>query len=164
MPLSRCQAILLVGALCAACERSEPHAQPAPVAAAEPAGPPAPATAAPASGTTPRSGRWAGEATGSYKGDSIQFTVTPAGVVSDVVVSGHWRCSGSIKRIDVGHVPGTFAVGGDGTFGGEKKEPYLLWTVTGQFTRPDAASGTVRVEYDTECDTHRLNWTAAPVQ
>lgn len=105
-----------------------------------------------------------------FKGDSIQFTVSPQGVVSDVVFSGHWRCSSStsssrtIQRMDVGHVPGTFAIGEGGAFSGEQKEPYLLWTVSGRFTSPSAASGTIRVEYHTECDTHRLNWTAAPMQ
>lgn len=157
----------LVLALSTGCPAAE-DAQPAPGAsppreAASPAAAPVPAPG-------PQPGRWAGVVTEGFKGDSIQFTVSPAGVVSDVVLSGHWRCSSStsssrtIQRMDVGHVPGTFAIGEDGTFSGEQREPYLLWTVSGQFTSPSAASGTIRVEYHTECDTHRLNWTAVPVQ
>jgi hypothetical protein len=126
------------------------------------------ASAQPAAAGRPQPGRWAGVATEGYKGDSIQFTVVADGTVRDVVLSGHWRCgptpsSRTIERIDVGHVPGTFSVGADGAFGGEKREPYLLWTVNGRFTGPAQASGTLRVEYHTECDTQRPSWTAAPV-
>lgn len=137
-------------------------------AAATPAQPAAAVAPEPAASGRPQAGRWAGVVTEGYKGDSIQFTVAADGTVSDVALSGHWRCgptpsSRTIKRIDVGHVPGTFAVGADGAFAEEKKEPYLLWTVNGRFAGPAQASGTIRVEYDTECDTHRLSWTAAPV-
>lgn len=164
-----------LAALClAACEPS-PDAQAAPAthstdvsAAAAPAAR-ASRAAAPAVAAGPQPGRWAGAVTEGYDADSIHFTVSPAGVVSDVVFSGHWRCASStssfrtIKPMDVGHVPGTFQVAENGAFGGEQKEPYLLWTVSGQFTGASAASGNVRVEYATECDTHRLSWTAAPV-
>lgn len=136
------------------------------------AAPPAEATTqpTPASALNPQPGRWAGVVTEGFKGDSIQFTVSPAGEVSDMVLSGHWRCSSTtsssrvIQRMDVGHVPGTFTIGEGRMFSGEQKEPYLLWTVSGQFLSPSAASGTIRVEYHTECDTHRLNWTAVPVE
>ncbi|HWK89063.1 MAG TPA: hypothetical protein VNP72_03685, partial [Longimicrobium sp.] len=113
--------------------------------------------------STVRAGRWAGTAANGYKGDSILFTVSGDGrTVSDVEFRGHWRCAGSIKRMDVGHVPGTFTVSTAGAFGEEKREPYLLWTVAGQFSGADAASGTLRIEYETECDTHKLEWSAAP--
>jgi hypothetical protein len=108
-------------------------------------------------------------AEGGYKGDSILFTVGADGrEVRDVEFRGHWRCGASpssrtIKRMDVGHVPGAFAVGADGAFAEEKREPYLLWTVAGRFTAAAAAEGTVRIEYDTECDTYKLTWKAAPV-
>lgn len=152
---------LLLAGCDAAAEGTPPGAAPSDGAAAAPR-----ATAAAKSG--PRPGRWAGEVTEGFKGDSIRFTVSRDGVVSDVVLSGHWRCASStsssrtVQRMDVGHVPGTFAVGGDGAFSGEQREPYLLWTVSGRFAGPAAAEGTIRVEYATECDTHRLSWTATP--
>ncbi|HEU0015441.1 MAG TPA: hypothetical protein VFQ45_17255 [Longimicrobium sp.] len=110
-----------------------------------------------------RAGRWVGEAANGFKGDSILFTVSGDGrTVSDVEFRGHWRCEGYTKRVDVGHVPGAFTVAADGAFSEARREPYLLWTVDGKFTGADAASGTLRIEYDTECDTHELEWTAAP--
>ena len=131
-----------------------------------------PVASAPAPAPTsagPRPGRWAGAASDGFRGDSVLFTVSPDGRVQDVEFRGHWRCASATssfketKRMDVGHVPGTFEVGPDGTFSGEKKEPYLLWTLAGRFAGPSQASGTIRIEYATDCDTHRLSWTAAPV-
>jgi hypothetical protein len=107
-------------------------------------------------------------AEGGFQGDSIYFTLA-GGEVSDVEFRGYWRCASSTSsfrettRMDVGHVPGSFAVAADGSFGEERREPYLLWTVAGRFAGPDRASGTIRVEYATDCDTHVLNWTAAPL-
>jgi hypothetical protein len=116
-----------------------------------------------------RPGQWAGPVTGGYKGDSVSFTVSASGQqIEDVTFTGHWRCKdgsssfSNIKRMDVGHVPGAFQVGSDGTFSEEKREPYLLWTFAGQAGGAAEASGTIRIEYAAECDTYRLQWTARP--
>lgn len=152
--------------------------EPAPPAAANPAADSSPAAEAEgrattgALGTSTRllPGTWAGTITGGYKGDSIHFVVSPDGRrIEEVVFSGHWRCKdgsssfSNIKRMDVGHVPGAFALAGDGSFSEEKKEPYLLWTVSGRAEGADRATGTIRIEYATECDTFRLEWAAQPV-
>jgi hypothetical protein len=116
-----------------------------------------------------KAGRWTGPVTGGFQGDEISFTVSDDGArISDVVFTGHWRCRdggssfSSTKTMDVGHVPGEFSVAADGTFGGEQREPYLLWTVTGQPDGSGGGQGTIRIEYDTECDTYKLDWTARP--
>jgi hypothetical protein len=79
--------------------------------------------------------------------------------VTDVVFSGNWRCDGSTKIMDTGHVPGEFAISG-GAFSEVQHEPYLAWTFAGQFSSATEAAGTFRAEYDTECDTYKLQWTA----
>jgi hypothetical protein len=155
---------LVLLAACAVGDANGADSAPVRAAAAEST----PSNAPPADYDGPRAGRWTGVAEGGYKGDSILFTVAKGGrEVSDVEFRGHWRCGPSpssrrIKRMDVGHVPGTFTVAPAGDFGEEKREPYLLWTVSGQFAG-DSASGTVRIEYDTECDTHKLTWRAVPL-
>jgi hypothetical protein len=155
---------LVLLAACAGGDADAADTTPSTVAA----GDVSPVAAGPSRGTAPRAGRWAGVAEGGYKGDSVLFTVSPDGrEVTDVEFRGHWRCgpspsSRTIKRMDVGHVPGAFAIAPAGSFGEEKREPYLLWTLAGQFAG-DSASGTIRIEYDTECDTYKLAWTAAPL-
>lgn len=116
-------------------------------------------------------GAWIGPVSGGYKGDSISFVVSANGQqIGDVTFSGYWRCKdgsssfSNIKRMDVGHVPGVFRIGSDGSFSEEKREPYLLWTFAGQGDGPARASGTVRIEYAAECDTYRLEWAAQPVR
>ncbi len=118
-----------------------------------------------------RPGLWTGPVSCGYKGDSISFMVSADGQqIGDVTFSGYWRCKdgsssfSNIKRMDVGHVPGVFRTGSDGSFSEEKREPYLLWTLAGQADGPARASGTVRIEYAAECDTFRLEWAAQPVR
>lgn len=173
-PLVALLAVDFAGGACGSSSNENP--------ALEQAGAEAPADEAAPAATTPtpeqpvgepsgtwKAGRWTGPVTGGFQGDEIAFTVSDDGSrITDVVFSGHWRCRdggstfSSTKTMDVGHVPGEFTVGGDGTFGGEQREPYLLWTVTG---RPDGSGGghgTIRIEYDTECDTYALEWAARP--
>lgn len=166
MTLQKRSVAVLLLLLCTGCHTAVEEAPPASDASPAEAAP----QAAPISASNPQPGRWAGVVTEGFKGDSIRFTVSATGEVSDMVLSGHWRCSSAtsstrvIQRMDVGHVPGTFGIGEGRTFAGEQKEPYLLWTVSGHFASPTSASGTIRVEYHTECDTHRLNWTATPLR
>ncbi|MNS47436.1 hypothetical protein D3C72_799640 [compost metagenome] len=158
---------LLAGlAGCTADGASAPGALTDPAVPAAPGAQPAPANA----GTTPAAtgsrlqpGMWEATVANGFKGDKITFRVAADGVtIQDVVFTGNWRCSGSTKIMDVPHVPGSFTVTA-GAFSEVKREPYLAWTFEGRFTSATEATGTFRSEYDTDCDTYKLNWTARPI-
>jgi hypothetical protein len=127
----------------------------------------APAVVSPAGGQA-QSGLWESTAIDGISGNKLTFRVSADGSrLEDVTFTGHWRCgptpsSRTIKVMDVPHVPGAFTVTA-GTFSEVKKEPYLAWTFEGRFTSATEATGTFRAEYDIECDTHAINWTARPV-
>ena len=110
---------------------------------------------------TATAGTWSGPATGGYRGDTITFTVTADGRLTDVTVEGNWRCDGSTELIDIGHFPDDVAVAG-GRFAATQRADYQLqWEISGAFDG-DRASGTVRIMSSTDCDTYELDWTASP--
>lgn len=141
------------GALTDTTVPAAPGAQPAATGGATPA----------AAGTRPQAGMWEATVSNGFKGDKLTFRVAADGAtIQDVVFTGNWRCSGSTKIMDVPHVPGTFAVTA-GAFSEVKREPYLAWTFEGRFNSATEATGSFRTEYDTDCDTYKLNWTARPI-
>jgi hypothetical protein len=120
------------------------------------------------SGATPQSGLWRAKITNVEREETITFRVSANGKqIEDVVFDGFWRCDdamssfkkGLLKKVDVNTPPGVFAIS-NGAFSDIKKEPYLAWTFEGAFTGGTTARGTFRIEYSTECDTYKLEWTA----
>ncbi len=118
---------------------------------------------------SPQSGLWKARITNiEGRQDTMTFRVSAnGGQIEDVVFEGYWRCDdpsssfkkGLLKKVDVNSPPGTFSIT-NGAFSDIKKEPYLAWTFEGVFTGATTARGTFRIEYATECDTYKLEWTA----
>ncbi|HXG82458.1 MAG TPA: tetratricopeptide repeat protein [Pyrinomonadaceae bacterium] len=125
------------------------------------------------SGNSPQAGLWRAKITNiEGRQDTMTFRVSAnGGQIEDVVFDGYWRCDdalssfkkGLLKKVDVNSSPGTFAVA-NGKFSDVKKAPYIAWTFEGVFTGATTAKGSFRVEYSTECDTYKLEWTAERVE
>ena len=114
----------------------------------------------------PKSIRWTGAVSNGLKGDKISFVVSPDGkTLSDLTFDGYWRCSGRLERQLVGPKD-TFPIV-NGKVSGVALDPPTggswRFELQGDFTSKTAAVGTFRMNIiGLGCDSHKLQWTAAP--
>ncbi|GGM16958.1 hypothetical protein [Deinococcus aerophilus] len=117
----------------------------------------------------PRSGVFKGELTGDFRGNTISFRVSADGkTISDVTMTGYWRCSDSLTNTTyktnprvigaLGAMPGTVAVK-QGKFETTAKKPYLAWDFEGRFTSVDVAEGSFMAQ-SMDCTSYRLKFKA----
>ena len=116
----------------------------------------------------PKSTRWTGTVGNGMKGDKISFLVSPDGkTLSDLTFDGYWQCSGRLERQVVG--PKDLFTIVDGKVSGVALDPPTgsswRFELQGDFTGKSAAAGTFRMNITgLGCDSHQLQWAAAPVR
>ncbi|WP_400192604.1 hypothetical protein [Hymenobacter sp. B81] len=112
--------------------------------------------------------QWQGTISNGMKGDKLSFVVSADGKrISQLTFSGYWRCGGKLEQTTVGP-DGSFTVQ-NGQVKGALVEPpqggSTAWRydLQGRFTGKTVAQGTFRMNINgLGCDTHLLQWKAAP--
>ncbi|WP_188972668.1 hypothetical protein [Deinococcus aerolatus] len=118
---------------------------------------------------TPQSGVFKGDLTGDFKGNEISFRVSAdRKTISDVRMTGYWRCSDSTANTTyktnprvvgaLGSMPGAVSVE-QGAFIANAKKPYLAWDFEGRFISADIAEGSFMVQ-SMDCTSYRLKFRA----